>query len=139
MRRPPIEDKDFWSNAGLRSGRHRLRRPRHHLRQAPRRRTITQQLVRARLLPAWAFEGSTYERKMREIIQSIRLTEAYPGEDGKRQIITAYLNQNFYGNGSYGVQAAAKGYFGKSHEGPDARPVRRSWRPSRSPPPSSTS
>ena len=41
--------------------------------------TITQQLVRARLLPAWAFEGSTYERKVREIIQSIRLTQAYPG------------------------------------------------------------
>ena len=75
--------------------------------------TITQQLVRARLLPAWAFEGTTYERKLREIIQSIRLTDAYPGEAGKKQIITAYLNQNFYGNGSYGVQAAAKGYFNK--------------------------
>ena len=32
-----------------------------------------------RLLPPEAFEGSTYERKIREIIQSIRLTEAYPG------------------------------------------------------------
>ena len=35
-------------------------------------------------------------------------------EKGKQQIITAYLNQNFYGNQSYGVKAAAKGYFGKS-------------------------
>ena len=60
------------------------------------------------------FEGSTYERKIREIIQSIRLTQAFPGEEGKQQIITAYLNQNFYGNQSYGVKAAAKGYFGKS-------------------------
>ena len=76
--------------------------------------TITQQLVRARLLPPEAFEGSTYERKVREIIQSVRLTQAYPGEAGKQQIITAYLNQNFYGNQSYGVKAAAKGYFGKS-------------------------
>ena len=41
--------------------------------------TITQQLVRARLLPPEAFAGSTYERKIREIIQSIRLTQAYPG------------------------------------------------------------
>ena len=32
-----IEDKDFWENAGLRSGRHRLGRPGHHRRQAPRR------------------------------------------------------------------------------------------------------
>ena len=70
--------------------------------------------MRARLLPPEAFAGSTYERKAREIIQSIRLTQASPGEAGKQQIITAYLNQNFYGNQSYGVQAAAKGYFGKS-------------------------
>jgi hypothetical protein len=76
--------------------------------------TITQQLVRARLLPPTAFEGSTYERKVREIIQSIRLTDAYPGDKGKQDIITAYLNQNFYGNQTYGIKAAARGYFGKS-------------------------
>ena len=109
-----IEDKDFWSNPGfdpagiVSAGLDTLSG------QAARRITITQQLVRARLLPPEAFEGSTYERKMREIIQSIRLTQAYPGEEGKKKIITAYLNQNFYGNQSYGVQAAAKGYFGKS-------------------------
>src|SRR4029078_4013766 len=60
--------------------------------------TITQQLVRARLLPPAAFSGSREERKIREIIQSLRLTQAYPGETGKQEIITAYLNQNFYGN-----------------------------------------
>ena len=64
--------------------------------------------------PAAAFEGTTYERKFREIIQSIRLTQEFPGVTGKQQIITAYLNQNFYGNQSYGVAAAAKSYFGKS-------------------------
>ena len=46
--------------------------------------TITQQLVRARLLPPSAFEGGRYERKVREIIQSIRLTQEYPGIDGKK-------------------------------------------------------
>jgi membrane peptidoglycan carboxypeptidase len=108
-----IEDKDFWINAGfdpigiVSAGLDTLSgRPRGAS-------TITQQLVRARLLPASAFEGSTYDRKVREIIQSIRLTQAYPGEIGKEQIVTAYLNQNFYGNNSYGVKAAAKGYFGK--------------------------
>ena len=45
---------------------------------------------------------------IKEIIQSVRVTEAYPGEAGKQKIITAYLNQNYYGNGSYGILAAAK-------------------------------
>ena len=31
---------------------------------------------------------------------------------GKQQIITAYLNQNYYGNQSYGVKAAVRSYFG---------------------------
>ena len=35
---------------------------------------------------------------------------------GKQQIITAYLNQNYYGNQSYGVKAAARSYFGKELE-----------------------
>ncbi len=108
-----IEDKDFWSNPGfdpvgiVSAGLDTIGG------QPRGASTITQQLVRARLLPPEAFEGSTYERKAREIIQSIRLTQAFPGEAGKKQIITAYLNQNFYGNQSYGVKAAAKGYFGK--------------------------
>ena len=111
-----IEDKDFWTNPGfdffaiLDAGIDTVSgRPRGAS-------TITQQLVRQRLLPPWAFEGSTYDRKIREIIQSIKLTEAFPGEEGKEHIITAYLNQNFYGNQSYGVKAAAKAYFGKPLE-----------------------
>ena len=76
--------------------------------------TITQQLVRARLLdPALVQDPHrTAERKLKEIIQSIRLTEAFQGEDGKQQIITAYLNQNYYGNQAYGVKAAVQAYFG---------------------------
>ena len=135
-----IEDKDFWENAGLRPDRHRLRRPRHHRRPTAR---CQHDHAAARCAPACcppeAFEGTTYERKLREIIQSIRLTEAYPGEAGKKEIITAYLNQNFYGNSSYGVKAAAKGYFGKPLEGPHAGPVRRSSPRSRSRRRSSTS
>ena len=108
-----IEDKTFWDNAGFDplgfvsaaidtiNGRDRGGS------------TITQQLVRARLLPASAFTGSIYERKAKEIIQSIRLTEAYPGEAGKQTIMEKYLNQNFYGNRSYGVQAAARSYWRK--------------------------
>ncbi|HEX7347607.1 MAG TPA: transglycosylase domain-containing protein [Candidatus Limnocylindrales bacterium] len=108
-----VEDQGFWTNPGfdpsaiVSAGLDTLAgRPRGAS-------TITQQLVRARLLPPEAFADSTYERKIREIIQSIRLTDAYPGDKGKQDIITAYLNQNFYGNQTYGVKAAAKGYFGK--------------------------
>ena len=108
-----VEDQFFWTNPGfdpsaiVSAGLDTLAgRPRGAS-------TITQQLVRARLLPPEAFADSTYERKIREIIQSIRLTDAYPGDKGKQDIITAYLNQNFYGNQTYGVKAAAKGYFGK--------------------------
>jgi membrane peptidoglycan carboxypeptidase len=111
-----IEDKDFWTNPGfdafgiISAGLDTLSgKPRGAS-------TITQQLVRQRLLPASAFEGSTYDRKIREIIQSIKLTEAFPGQEGKERIITYYLNQNFYGNQSYGIKAAAKSYFGKPLE-----------------------
>ena len=71
----------------------------------------------------------TFERKLKEIIQSIRLTEAYPGDEGKQQIIAAYLNQNYYGNQAYGVKAAAKAYFGiddlvEAHARPGGDPRR---------------
>ncbi|HJP87462.1 MAG TPA: transglycosylase domain-containing protein [Candidatus Limnocylindrales bacterium] len=108
-----VEDKDYWTNPGFDIGAV-VSAGLDTLSGRPRgASTITQQLVRARLLPADAFQGSVYDRKIREIIQSIRLTQAYPGEEGKKTIITAYLNQNFYGNQSYGVEAAAQGYFGK--------------------------
>ena len=109
-----IEDKTFWENSGFDplgfisaaidtiNGNDRGAS------------TITQQLVRARLLPQSAFDEGVYVRKAKEIIQSIRLTEAYPGTAGKQAIMEKYLNQNFYGNRSYGVAAAAKSYWGKS-------------------------
>ncbi len=76
--------------------------------------TITQQLVRARLLPQDVLNGDRYIRKAKEIIQSIRLTQAYPGLAGKQVIMQDYLNQNFYGNRSYGVAAAARSYWNES-------------------------
>ena len=48
--------------------------------------TITQQLVRARLLPQDVVQrgADRYVRKVKEIIQALRVTETYPGETGKR-------------------------------------------------------
>jgi membrane peptidoglycan carboxypeptidase len=76
--------------------------------------TITQQLVRARLLPEDVVSAGSdrYVRKVKEIIQALRLNEAYPGEPGKERVITAYLNEIFYGHGAYGIAAAAEIYFG---------------------------
>ena len=76
--------------------------------------TITQQLVRARLLPesVTAPDSDRYLRKAKEIIQAARLTQAFPGEAGKEQIVTAYLNEIFYGHDAYGIAAAARIYFG---------------------------
>jgi membrane peptidoglycan carboxypeptidase len=76
--------------------------------------TITQQLVRARLLPedVTAPGSDRYLRKAKELIQASRLTAAYPGEVGKQKIVTAYLNEIFYGHDAYGIAAAARIYFG---------------------------
>jgi membrane peptidoglycan carboxypeptidase len=78
--------------------------------------TITQQLVRARLLPDEYIEpgADRYLRKAKELVQSARVTGAFPGEAGKQRILTAYLNQIFYGHDAYGVAAAAQIYFGVS-------------------------
>ncbi|HEV8403223.1 MAG TPA: transglycosylase domain-containing protein [Candidatus Limnocylindrales bacterium] len=109
-----VEDKTFWDNAGfdpVAIVSAAIDSLRGDSRGAS---TITQQLVRERLLPQDLVQdpNRTIERKLKEIIQSIRLTEAYKGEQGKQQIITAYLNQNYYGNQAYGVKAAVDSYFG---------------------------
>ena len=52
--------------------------------------------------------ADVYMRKAKELIQAARLTQAFPGEAGKQQIITAYLNEIFYGHEAYGIAAAAR-------------------------------
>ncbi len=109
-----VEDKSFWDNAGFDPAAIISATLGNALQGSERgASTITQQLVRARLLPKSAFDGSPYERKIKEIIQSVRLTQELPeGVAGKQQIMAAYLNQNYYGNQSYGIKAAALSYFG---------------------------
>jgi penicillin-binding protein 1A len=103
------EDKTFWTNTGIDPAAV-LSAFRDAVSGRPRgASTITQQLVRQRLLPVTT---SLMDRKIKEIIQSVRLTQEFPGVEGKQTIITDYLNLNFYGNQSYGIAAAAAGYFG---------------------------
>jgi penicillin-binding protein 1C len=72
--------------------------------------TITQQLVRALVLtPEEAAERSA-RRKVREIILASEISRRY----SKDEILELYLNEIYYGNLAYGVEAAAQTYYGVS-------------------------
>ncbi len=66
--------------------------------------TITQQYVRNVLLT----NEKTTKRKIREAILAIELERKY----SKTEILERYLNAVYFGNGAYGIQAAAQRYFG---------------------------
>lgn len=67
--------------------------------------TITQQYVKN----AFLSPTRSYIRKIRELILSVRLEQAYD----KEKILELYLNRIPYGNNSYGIQKAAEVYFDK--------------------------
>ncbi len=66
--------------------------------------TITQQLVKNTLLT----NERTVNRKFKEAVLAVRLE----GELSKQQILERYLNTVYFGNGAYGIKAAAEVYFG---------------------------
>jgi penicillin-binding protein 1C len=72
--------------------------------------TITQQLVRAVLLDEEERTQRTIRRKVREIILAAELTRTYD----KETILELYLNEIYYGNLAYGIEAASQTYFNKS-------------------------
>ncbi len=72
--------------------------------------TITQQLTRTMFLSAEERAQRTYRRKLREAILAAEITRRYT----KNEILEIYLNENYYGNLAYGVEAAAQTYFGSS-------------------------
>ncbi|MBN1451829.1 MAG: transglycosylase domain-containing protein, partial [Anaerolineales bacterium] len=72
--------------------------------------TITQQLARNLLLSPEERIQRTYTRKAREIILAAEITRRYT----KDEILELYLNENYYGNLAYGIEAAAETYFGKT-------------------------
>lgn len=72
--------------------------------------TITQQVARLLFMsPEERTSPNVIDRKINEIFLAIKLTEKY----SKQDILEKYLNNIYYGNLAYGIQAAAKGYFGK--------------------------
>lgn len=67
--------------------------------------TITQQVVKRLMLTP----EKSYERKLKEMILAHRLEEQF----SKDEILNLYLNQIFFGNNAYGVEAAARTFFAK--------------------------
>ena len=68
--------------------------------------TITQQLTKVLFLTP----DKSLERKLKEAILALELERRY----SKTRILEMYLNQVYFGHGAYGVEAAARTYFGKS-------------------------
>jgi membrane peptidoglycan carboxypeptidase len=103
-----IEDKDFWTNQGVeftgvvRAALSDLTAG-HVVSGAS---TITQQLIKN----ATGHDEVTLDRKLREMIMAIGLTQHY----SKSQILWMYLNSIYYGEQAYGIDAAAQAYFGYS-------------------------
>src|SRR5256714_1048798 len=67
--------------------------------------TITQQIVKNLLVG----EDLTYERKIREMIVASRVEHTL----SKAEILELYLNSVYLGRGSWGIELAARSYFGK--------------------------
>ncbi len=106
-----VEDKSFFTNKGI-DLNGILRTAMNSLQvgsETGGASTITQQVIKNSVL---TIEERTpekrYERKMKEIILAQELDKIYD----KQQILDLYLNENFYGNLAYGIEAASEVYFG---------------------------
>lgn len=102
-----IEDRRFYSHFGidilglLRALTRNIMA--HHIVQGGS--TLTQQLAKNLFLSP----ERTLKRKVQEMMLALWLEHTY----SKNQILTAYLNRVYLGNGTYGVDAAARTYFNK--------------------------
>ena len=76
-----------------------------HMRRAQGGSTITQQLARN----LFNMYEKSFTRKLKELVLAIDLERAY----SKDQILEMYFNQIYFGEGAYGVEAAAKTFFGR--------------------------
>jgi penicillin-binding protein 1A len=68
--------------------------------------TITQQVAKSMFLSS----ERSYIRKIREAVLAYKIDKYLT----KEEILTLYLNQIYLGHGTYGIEAASQGYFGKS-------------------------
>ena len=102
------EDRHFYQHKGI-DERGLIRAFVSNLAQAGRSQggsTMTQQLVKNLLVG----DDLTYERKIREIIVAARVERTLD----KAKILELYLNSVYFGRGAWGIEMAARVYFGKS-------------------------
>ena len=103
------EDRTFWKNPGFSikgMGRAALGIVLNHGQIAGGGSTITQQLAKNALLT----QKQTFSRKVEELFFAIELNHVY----SKKDILTMYLNNSYFGNGVWGVEDASQKYFGKN-------------------------
>lgn len=109
-----VEDDTFWTNPGFDPaaiGAALLSNVRNQDDGRPvGASTITQQLVRHVAFDYTERVSISYERKLREIFLAWIMTQ----RRSKQAIVQMYLNEIYYGNLAYGIEAAAQTYFGKS-------------------------
>lgn len=74
--------------------------------------TITQQVARTLLLDPDQRAERTLQRKLKEMILALQLQSRY----SKDEVLGLYLNQVYFGNLAYGIEGAARAYFGKPAE-----------------------
>lgn len=105
------EDESFWTNPGVDFGAI-FRSIFINLKEGrvvSGASTITQQLARASIISPQQIPSRSIIRKIREILIAFRLTATY----SKKDILTKYFNQMYFGNLAYGIQAASATYFDK--------------------------
>ncbi|MBF6620755.1 MAG: penicillin-binding protein, partial [Patulibacter sp.] len=109
-----MEDERFWSNSGVdfRGIGRAVVQDIIERRAAQGGSTITQQLIK---LSLEAQSERTVFQKLREAALAFHMTRQW----SKSKILTNYLNRVYFGYGAYGVESAAKTYFGNrpAHEG----------------------
>lgn len=108
-----VEDDTFWDNPGFDPAAIGAAVLYNYQNQEARpvgASTITQQLVRHVAFDYEERVGTSYQRKVHEIFLAAVLTRQRSKED----IITLYLNEIYYGNLAYSIEAAAQTYFGKA-------------------------
>jgi penicillin-binding protein 1A len=107
-----IEDRRFYQNSGvdLKGIARALFQDVVERKAAQGGSTIAQQFVKTALA---AQDKRTLFQKAREAALAFHLTRKW----SKEKILTEYLNSIYFGNGAYGIESAARTYFGVQHEG----------------------
>ncbi len=105
------EDNTFWTNPGF-NFRGLMRAFVSNLQEEEVQggSSITQQVVKNSVIPIEERYEISYARKIKEVLIAMELTRLY----SKEEILEWYINTNLYANLAYGIDAAARVYFGKS-------------------------